>query len=118
MLVWLLYLPAYGLFLQNWFSFAIAGALLAGLGQTAGSVLLTSAAQEQIPEDILGRVMGLISLVHRGGHAIGLLLISPLFVVFAPSAMFTAAALAIPLTGAMGAALALITERRRLALAA
>jgi hypothetical protein len=55
---------------------------------------------------VLGRVMGVISLVYRGAHATGLLLISPLFVVIAPRAMFAAAAVVIPLFGVVGAFLA------------
>ena len=40
---------------------------------------------------------GLISLVHRGAHASGLLLVSPLFAVTAPENVFAVAAVAIPL---------------------
>jgi len=60
-----------------------------------------------------GRVMGVISLVNRGAHATGLLLISPLFAVFAPRAIFAGAALAIPVVGTIGAALAYLGEKRR-----
>ena len=112
LIAWLGYLPAYGLFLGNSFGLAVAGAFLSGVSQSAAIILLTSAAQEQISDDVLGRVMGLISLVHRGAHATGLLLISPLFVLFAPSTMFGAAAVAIPAIGAIGAVLAAIAERR------
>ena len=114
LLAWILYLPAYGMFaLGHTFSLAVAGAFVAGIAEGAARILLTSAAQEQIPNDVLGRVMGVISLVHRGAHATGLLLISPLFAVFAPRGIFAGAALAIPAVGTIGAALAYMGEKRR-----
>jgi MFS family permease len=114
LLAWILYLPAYGLFaLSASLPLALAGAFVAGIGQSAALILLTSAAQEQISDDVLGRVMGVISLVHRGAHATGLLLISPLFAVFAPRAIFAGAACAIPAVGIVGAALAYFAEKRR-----
>ena len=75
---------------------ALAGSLVAGAGQGAALVLTMSAAQEEIPDSHLGRVTGLISLVHRGAHATGLLLVSPLFAVVATRSVFVAAAFAIP----------------------
>jgi MFS family permease len=114
MMAWILYLPAYGLFaLSHTFPLAVGGAFVAGIAEGAARILLTSAAQEQIPNDLLGRVMGVISLVHRGAHATGLLLISPLFAVFAPRAIFAGAALAIPAVGTIGAARAYFAEKRR-----
>lgn len=114
LLSWTLYLPAYGLFaLSSSLPLAVAGAFVAGMGQSAALILLTSAAQEQIADDVLGRVMGVISLVHRGGHATGLLLISPLFAVLAPRAIFAGAAFAIPAAGIIGATLAYIAENRQ-----
>src|SRR5581483_6867250 len=112
LLAWMLYLPAYGLFLATSFSMAVAGAFLAGFAQNASVILLTSAAQEKVGSDVLGRVMGVISLVHRGAHATGLMLISPMFVLFRPAAMFAAAALAIPLVGAACSVIAASAERR------
>jgi hypothetical protein len=114
LLAWTLYLPAYGLFaLGNSFALALAGAFVAGIGESAARILLTSAAQEQVADDVLGRVMGVISLVHRGAHATGLLLISPLFAVFAPRAIFAGAAIAIPAVAITGASLAYLREKRR-----
>ena len=103
MLAWILYLPAYGLF-------AVAGSLVvalaagfgAGISQGSSWVLINSAAQEQVPDGLLGRVIGLIALVHRGAHATGLLFVSPLFAFTAPETVFAAAALAIPLAGLGG----------------
>jgi hypothetical protein len=91
---------------------AIAGAFLSGLGQVSAAILLRSAAQEQVADNVLGRVMGVISLVYRGAHATGLMLISPLFVIVAPRAMFAASAVVIPLFGFLGAAVAHHAEKR------
>jgi MFS family permease len=113
MLAWILYLPAYAMFAcATSLPVAIAAAFLSGLGQVTGSILLRSAAQEQIADDVLGRVMGVIALVYRGAHATGLLLVSPLFVIVAPRAMFAAGAIAIPLFGIVGALLARRAEKR------
>ena len=92
---------------------AVSGAFAAALGQSSALVLLNSAAQEELPDSLLGRVMGLISLTHRGAHATGLLLVSPLFAVVAPRAVFVGAALALPLVGLTGAALSLGVAKGR-----
>jgi hypothetical protein len=102
-LAWLAYLPGYALFaVAGSVGIAVAGAVLVGSGQGAAWVLVNSAAQEQIPDRLLGRVMGLIALVHRGAHATGLLLVAPLFAVAEPQVVFAAAALAIPATALAG----------------
>jgi MFS family permease len=104
---WLAYLPAYLLLaFAHSLGPALAGALVAGAGQGAALVLTMSAAQTEIPDSHLGRVMGLISLVHRGAHASGLLLISPLFAVVATRSVFLGAAFAIPLVSMTAAGLA------------
>jgi MFS family permease len=103
MLAWTLYLPSYGLFaIAGSLEVALAAGLVAGVGQGSSWVLINSAAQEEVPDRYLGRVTGLIALVHRGAHATGLLLVSPLFAVTSPANVFAAAALAIPLTGMAG----------------
>jgi hypothetical protein len=109
---WCAYLPAYLLLaLAHSLGPAFAGALLAGAGQGSAYVLTVSAAQTEIPDTHLGRVTGLISLIHRGAHATGLLLISPLFAVVAARTVFAGAALAIPLVGLLGAAVAARASR-------
>ena len=86
---------------------------MCGVGQGSSWVLINSAAQEEVPDRFLGRVMGLISLVHRGAHATGLLLVSPLFAFVATQDVFAAAAIAIPLMGLAGLAFsARATEAR------
>jgi MFS family permease len=113
LLAWTLYLPAYLLMgLAGTLTVAILGALCAGIGQGSSIVLLNSAAQEQVPDRVLGRVMGLIGLVHRGAHATGLIFVSPLFAFFTPRPIFVAAALAGPLIGIGGAVSALVLSRR------
>jgi hypothetical protein len=107
LLAWSLYLPAYGCFaFAGSLGPALAGGALAGIAQTTALVLVESGAQEEIPDRVLGRVIGLIALVHRGAHASGLLLVSPLFALLAPGTVFAGAALALPLVGLAGAAVA------------
>ena len=79
---------------------ALRGRARPGSGRARRSVLVNAAAQEELPDRVLGRVSGLISLTHRGAHATGLLLVAPLFAVVAPPTVFAAAALALPLVGA------------------
>jgi hypothetical protein len=118
MLAWCFYLPAYGLFaFAGSFGPALAGAALCGVGQGTAYVLVTSAAQADVPDRYLGRVMGLISLTHRGAHATGLLFVSPLFAILAPGTVFAAAAIALPLVGIAGALSARAGEARGLATA-
>jgi MFS transporter, DHA3 family, macrolide efflux protein len=112
LVAWLLYLPGYGLMaLAGSLGIAIVGAFFAGIGQSSAVVLLSSAAQEEVPDHLLGRVLGVISLTHRGAHATGLLLISPLFVVAAAPAVFGAAAIAVPATGLLALAWAASLSR-------
>jgi hypothetical protein len=111
-----MYLPGYGLVaLAHSLPVAIAGAFFAALGQSSSVVLLNSAAQEEVPDSVLGRVLGVISLTHRGAHATGLLLISPLFAFVAARAVFGAAAIAVPLVGLSAFAAAAVVIRRRAA---
>jgi MFS transporter, DHA3 family, macrolide efflux protein len=113
LIAWIMYLPGYGLLaLATSLPLAIAGAICAGAGQSTSVVLLNSAAQEEIPDGLLGRVLGLISLTHRGAHATGLILVSPLFAFVAARAVFGGAALAVPLVGLVALATAGATRGR------
>jgi hypothetical protein len=113
LLAWSLYLPAYLLIgLAGSLQIAVAGAVCAGIGQGSAVVLVNSAAQEQVPDRVLGRVMALISLVHRGAHATGLMFVSPLFAFVEPRPVFVGAALAAPIVGLCGTAVALAFSRR------
>jgi MFS family permease len=100
MIAWVMYLPGYGLVaLATSLPVAVVGAFFAATGQSTAVVLLNSAAQEEVPDSVLGRVLGVISLTHRGAHATGLILVSPLFAFVAARSVFAAAAVAVPLVG-------------------
>lgn len=104
---WVAYLPAYLLLaFADDLPLAMLGAVFAGLGQSSAVVLAYSAAQQDVRDEALGRVVGLISLVHRGAHATGLLFVSPLFAIVAPGSVFAAAAIVLPVLGLAGAAIA------------
>src|SRR5204863_9723922 len=94
------------------FPAALGGAVLAGTAQGSAWILVNSDAQERVPDHLLGRVTGLISMTHRGAHATGLLFISPLFAVLAPRSVFALAAIALPLVGLAGAAISIRLDRR------
>jgi hypothetical protein len=107
MLAWVAYLPAYGLLaLATSLPLAVAAALCSGVGESLSYVMLTSAAQEEVPDAVLGRVLGVISFVHRGAHATGLLLVSPIFAIAAARPIFGVAAVAVPIVGLAGAVIA------------
>ena len=110
LLAWVMYLPGYGLVaVAGSLPLVFVGAFFAATGQSTSVVLLNSAAQEEVPDGVLGRVLGVISLTHRGAHATGLLFVSPLFAFVAARAVFGASAIAVPLVGL--AALAIATRR-------
>jgi MFS family permease len=117
MLAWAMYLPGYGILaLAHSLPLAVAGAFFAATGQSTAVVLLNSAAQEEVPDRLLGRVLGVISLTHRGAHATGLMLVSPLFLLASAPAVFGGAAIAVPLVGLLslgGAARAHARRRSR-----
>jgi len=107
MLAWVVYLPAYGLIaVASSLQLLFAAAVGSGAGETFSYVLLNSAAQEEVPDAVLGRVLGVISFVHRGAHATGLLFVAPLFAVVAARTLFGAAACATAAVGLLGAFLA------------
>lgn len=106
-LAWVAYLPGYLVFaVADSVAFAIAGGALVGLGQGTAWVLANSAAQERVPDHVLGRVMGLIALVHRGAHATGVLFVAPLFAVVEPQVVFAVAAITIPMSALSGLVIA------------
>jgi hypothetical protein len=117
MLAWAMYLPGYGILaLAHSLPLAVTGAFFAATGQSTAVVLLNSAAQEEVPDRLLGRVLGVISLTHRGAHATGLMLVSPLFLLASAPAVFGGAAVAVPLVGLVslgGAARAHARHRSR-----
>ena len=66
--------------------------------------------RRRCPTRVLGRVLGVISLTHRGAHATGLLLVSPLFAFVGARAVFGAAAIAVPLVGLVALAVATLAH--------
>jgi MFS transporter, DHA3 family, macrolide efflux protein len=116
LIAWTMYLPGYGLVaLAHSLPVAIAGAFFAALGQSSSVVLINSAAQEDVPDSVLGRVLGVISLTHRGAHALGLLLVSPLFAFVGARIVFGASAIAVPLVGLAALGGAAFATRHRAA---
>jgi hypothetical protein len=106
-ILWIPYAAAYTLFaVAHSLATAVLAGACSGAIQAAVMILVYSAAQEEVPDALLGRVVGLISLVHRGAHATGLLFIGPLFAAFAPRTVFLAATLSLPLVGVAAAAAA------------
>ena len=119
MLAWVIDLPAYVLLaVAGSVPVAVGAAVGTGAAESMSDVLLNSAAQEEIPDEVLGRVLGVISFVHRGSHATGLLLVSPLFAVAAARPLFGVAAFASAIVGLTGAAIAARLTRGELATAA
>jgi MFS family permease len=112
MLAWAIFLPAYGVIaMAGSLELVAAAAIGTGAGETLSYVLLNSAAQEEVPDRVLGRVLGVISFVHRGAHATGLLLVAPLFAFVDAPPLFAAAAIATMTVGVAGAAFAARTVR-------
>jgi MFS family permease len=106
-LAWVIYLPAYGLIAATGsLPLLVAAAVGTGAGETVSYVLLNSAAQEEVPDAVLGRVLGVISFVHRGAHASGLLLVAPLFAVAAVRPLFAIAGCVTAAVGVLGAVVA------------
>ena len=77
-----------------------------GAGESLSDVLLNSAAQERIDDAVLGRVIGLISFVHRGSHGTGLLLVAPIFAIAAARPIFAVSAFAVAAVAVGGAVVA------------
>jgi hypothetical protein len=112
MLAWVIELPAYLLLaVATSVPVAVAAAVGTGAAESLANVLLNSAAQEEVPDAVLGRVLGVISFVHRGSHATGLLLVSPLFAVAAARPVFAVAAVLVAVVGLGGAAVAARADR-------
>ena len=103
MLAWSAYLPGYALMaFGDRIAYAVAGSSASGVALTGAVVLLQSAAQEAVPDALLGRVTGLIALAHRGIHATGLMLVAPWFAVVSARSVFAASAVALPLVSLAG----------------
>ena len=95
-LAWTLHVPGY-LLLAVGTSLAplMLGTFLVGAGCSAALLLVASATQESLPEEKLGRAMGVVFLGHAGTKPIGLLAIAPLYAVVDARVVFLAGSLAI-----------------------
>lgn len=100
---WLLLAPAFVIVAAaSTLEGGMAGAFVFGCAVGAGTVLATSALQASIPEDVLGRVMGIARVGHLGGKALGLCVIAPLYLVFSFGTMLSIGALGAVLVGGGG----------------
>jgi MFS family permease len=107
LIAWVMYLPGYGLVaLAGSLPVVFVGAFFAATGQSTSVVLLNSAAQEEVPDSVLGRVLGVISLTHRGAHATGLLFVAPFFAFASARSVFAVSAVVVPLIGLVSLAVA------------
>jgi predicted MFS family arabinose efflux permease len=90
-LCWCLLLPGYlVLAFADLLPAALLGTFVVGAASGAAFVLVSTAAQESVPEDVLGRAMGIVFLGNVGSKPIGLLLIAPLYLLFPSPVMFVA----------------------------
>jgi DHA3 family tetracycline resistance protein-like MFS transporter len=88
-LAWTIALPGY---LLLGFSGSLAPAMLGtffvGAASSAALVLVSAATQESLPDEILGRAMGIVFLGHAGTKPLGLVTIAPLYAVVEPEVVF------------------------------
>lgn len=112
-LAWTLLLPGYGLLgLAESLLPALIGTFLVGAASGAAYLLATSATQESVPEDQLGRAMGVVFFGQAGTKPLGLVAIAPLFALLDPTVMFVAGGITM-LTLALTAAAAVNTATVR-----
>jgi DHA3 family tetracycline resistance protein-like MFS transporter len=99
--VWILLLPGFVLLgTANTLPLALVGSFIVGLANGAALVLVTTAAQESVPAELLGRVMGILFLANVGAKPFGLLLIAPLYTLVGVRTMFLAGGLVAAVGGA------------------
>ena len=90
-LAWTPALPGYVfLGMANSLPPALVGTYLVGFASASAFVLVTSATQESLPEERLGRALGVVFLGHAGTKPLGLVAIAPFYAVFDPTVMFVA----------------------------
>ena len=116
-LAWMLVAPGYVLLaFADSLPPALAGTFLVGAGSSAAVLLVTTATQESLPDDVLGRALGIVFVGHVGAKPIGLVTIAPLYVFLDPTTVFLAGAVALLALAATAAALVDVATRRRLVL--
>jgi hypothetical protein len=91
---WALLLPGYVLLGSTGsLPLALLGTFVVGVAAGAPLVLLTTAVQQSIPDELLGRVLGVVFVANVGAKPLGLLLIAPLYGIVGVRAMFVAGGL-------------------------
>jgi hypothetical protein len=94
-LAWTLHLPGYVLLgFGSSLAPMLFGTFLVGAGSGAAILLVTSATQESLPGERLGRAMGVVFLGHAGTKPIGLVAIAPLYAVVDARLVFLAGGVA------------------------
>jgi hypothetical protein len=88
-LSWLLLFPGYLLLgAAHSIGLALLGTTIVGMTPAVALVLLAAAAQESVPERMLGRVLGVVYLANVGAKPLGLLALGPLYAVFSAETVF------------------------------
>ena len=104
-------LPGYWLLAAGSLPLALVGTFLVGVATGSGLLLVTTAAQESVPDELLGRVMGIIFLANTGAKPAGLLLIAPLYAVFGVREIFVAGGIIVA-AAALASMLAVVSATR------
>ena len=90
---------------------------MVGVAAGSGFVLVSAAAQQSVPDELLGRVMGIVFLATVGAKPVGLLLIGPLYLLVGAPAMFVAGGIVCAVAGTASAMTVLSATRAATAVA-
>ena len=90
---------------------ALAGTFVVGVAAGSGYVLVSAAVQASVPDELLGRVMGIVFLATVGAKPVGLLLIGPLYLLVGAPAMFVAGGIVCAVAGTASAMTVLSATR-------
>jgi predicted MFS family arabinose efflux permease len=114
---WALMLPGFALLAAApSLPLALAGTFVVGIAAGATLVLVITATQESVPDAVLGRAMGIVTLATYGAKPLGLLLVAPLYAVVGARTMFVAGGVVVAVAG-LGCSLAVASATRALQLA-
>lgn len=95
-LAWTIALPGYVLLgLAGSLPLVLLGTFFVGAASSAAILLVSTATQESLPDDLLGRGMGVVFLGHVGTKPLGLIAIGPLYAVVDPAVIFVAGGLVV-----------------------
>jgi Transmembrane secretion effector len=111
---WALLLPGFALLAAApSLPVALAGTFIVGVAVGATLVLVITATQESVPDALLGRAMGIVTLAMYGAKPVGLLVVGPLYAVVDARTMFLAGGV-LAAVGGMGCSLAVASATRAL----